>query len=113
MIKALVSSDPHQGGAQGFLITDAMEQVVKLLDDGELKNQPETEAALWLTISEILNGNARPQEALRLARRALKINERFYPSDHRHVACSLNNVAVCLRSPGRSAEALPKYEAAL
>ena len=111
--KALVSSDPHEGGAQGFLVTDAMAQAVALLDGGELKDQPETEAALRLTISEILNGNARPQEALRLARRALEINERLHPGDHRHVAWSLNNVASCLRTLGRSAEALPKYEAAL
>ncbi|MCZ6817317.1 MAG: serine/threonine-protein kinase, partial [Planctomycetota bacterium] len=108
--KALVSSDPNQGGAQGFLVTDAMEQAVVLLDAGELKDQPETEAALLLTISQILNDNARSQEALRLARRALEINEQLHPGDHPAVAGSLHNVAACLRSLGRSAEALPKFE---
>ncbi|MCG8404546.1 MAG: serine/threonine-protein kinase, partial [Phycisphaerales bacterium] len=111
--KALVSSDPHQGGAQGFLVTDAMEQAVELLDGGELKNQPETESALRLTISHILNENARAQEALRLARRALEINEQLHPGDHADVAESLNGVGLCLNALGRSAEALSKYEAAL
>ena len=111
--KSLVSSDPNQGGAQGFLVTDAMVQAVALLDAGELKGQPETEAALWLTMSHILNGNARSAEALRLARRALEINEQLHASDHPAVAEGLNNVALCLDSLGRSAEALPKFEAAL
>ncbi len=113
VIRALVSSDPHQGGAQGFLVTDAMEQAVILLDAGELKDQPETEAALLLTISRILNGNARSLEALRLAERAAEINEQLYPGDHREKERSLTSVADCLQSLGRSAEALPKHEAAL
>ncbi len=110
---ALVSSDPHKGGAQGFLVTDAMEQAIELLDAGELKDQPETEAGLRLTIAEILDGNARSEEALRLARRALGLNQGLHPGDHLDVATSLNSVAAFLRSLGRSAEALPKYEAAL
>ena len=113
VIKALVSSDPHQGGTQGFLVTDAMGQAVELLDGGELQGQPETEAALRVTISNILNGNARSQEALRLAERALQINQALHAGDHHDIAMSLNNVAGCLQSLGRSDEALPKYEAAL
>ena len=113
LTKALVSSDPNQGGTQGFLVTAAMEQVIGFLDAGELKDQPEFEAALLLTISEILNGNARSQEALRLARRALEINEQLHPGDHHDVALSLNSVARCLESLGRSVEALPKFESAL
>jgi tetratricopeptide (TPR) repeat protein len=111
--KALVSSDPYQGGSQEFLVTDAMEQAVELLDAGELKDQPETEAALRLTISQILNGNARSEEALRLAEQALETYQELYPGDHPTVATSLDTVAICLDFMGRLAEALPKYEAAL
>ncbi len=111
--KALVSSDPHQGGAQGFLVTDAMEQAVKQLDTGELKDQPETEAALRLTIAHILHGNARSQEALGLAEQALDINQRLHSGDHPAVARSLNELACCLNHLGRPANALPRYEAAL
>ena len=111
--KALVSSDPHQGGTQGFLVTGAMEQAVELLDAGKLRDQPETEADLRLTISNILNRNARSPQALRLARQALEINEHLHHGDHPAVAANLNEVAQCLQSLGRSTEALPKFEVAL
>ncbi|MBU0638545.1 MAG: serine/threonine-protein kinase [Planctomycetes bacterium] len=110
---ALVSSDPNQGGTQGFLVTGAMEQAIELLDAGELKDQPETDAALRLTIAQILNGNARPQRALHVAEQALAINREFHLGDHPDIAVNLSHVAVCLDSLGRSAEALPKHEAAL
>ena len=106
--KALVSSDPNKSGAQGFLVTEAMQQAIELLDASELKNEPETEAALLATISGILIGNARSEEALRLARRVLEIELELHSGDHPEVATSLNNVAMCLQSLGRSAEALPK-----
>ncbi len=111
--EALVSSDPNQGGEQGFLVADAMQHAVELLDDGTLKDQPGTEAALRLTISQILNGNAHSEEALRLAERALEINEELHDGDYPDVATSLHNVAYSLHFLGRSAEALSLFEAAL
>lgn len=111
--QALISSDPYSGGTQEFLVIDAMSQAIELLDAGELNDQPEREAALQLTIANILVGNGRPEEALRLAERALARNRGLYHDNHPDVASSLNMVAFCLQSLGRMREALPKYEAAL
>ena len=110
---ALVSADPNRGGAQGFLVTDAMQRAIALLDGGALHDQPETEAALRLTIAIILDGNARSEQALRLAQRALEIEQVLHSGDHADLAANLNNVGLCLDSLGRSTEALPKFEAAL
>ena len=110
---ALVSSDPNRGGAQGFQVTDAMEQAVELLDAGDLKDQPETDAALRLTISRILDGNARPEEAMRLAERAMEIYRDLHPGDHPDVALSLSSVAISMAHLGRLADALSRSEAAL
>ena len=41
------------------------------------------------------------------------MRQRLFEGDHPHVANGLHNVAGCLRSLGRFAEALPTYEAAL
>ncbi len=110
---ALVSSDPNQGGRQGLLVTAAMEQAIGMLDAGELRNQPEMEAALLLTISRILNGNARSEDALRLAERALEINRVLHDADNPDVAQSLSGVSSCLSSLGRLDEALVNAQAAL
>ncbi len=111
--RALVSSDPVQGGSQDFLVIEAMDQAIEQLDSGELNDQPETEAALRLTISQILNENARSEQALRNARRALEISEALHPGDHPRVARSQKFVAISLLSLGRSSEALLHFEAAL
>jgi len=109
--RALTSSDPNKGGEQGLLVTDAMDQAVKLLDAGELKDQPETEASLRMTISSILNGNGRPTEALRNAEAGLAISERLHRGDHADVVVGLSNVATSLYRLDRMEEALRKHEA--
>lgn len=111
--RALTSSDPNKGGAQGLLVTDAMDQAVRLLDDGELKDQPEAEASLRMTISSILNGNGKSAEALRIAESGLAIYERVHRGDHPDVATGLSNVAASLYRLDRVEEALRKHEASL
>jgi serine/threonine protein kinase len=110
---ALISSDPYKGGEQGFLVVDAMDQAVDQLDAGQLENDPETETALLLTIAGILNGNARSEEALQLAERALKINQTLHPGDHAEVARSLNHIAGCQEALGQLMNAVGNYKAAL
>lgn len=110
---ALIASDPNQGGDDGFLVTDAMDQAIKRLDAGELANQPETEAALLLTIARILNGNAQSDEALRLAQRALEINKRIHPGDHLEVSASMSSIGESLLDLGRTDEALAQFQAVL
>ncbi|MCH8856200.1 MAG: tetratricopeptide repeat protein, partial [Proteobacteria bacterium] len=57
-------------------------------------------------IAEILDGNARSEEALRLAEQALETIQNLHPGNHPYVAATLNAVAACLQSLGRSADAL-------
>jgi tetratricopeptide (TPR) repeat protein len=110
---ALVSSNPYRGGTDTLLVTAAMEQVIEKLDAGALEDQPETEAALRQTISEVLAGNWRVPEAVQQAERALEINRDLYPGDHPEVAHSLNVVALRLDQASRSTEAVDRFQSAL
>ncbi len=111
--KALRSSDPNQGGKQGMLVADAMQEAVAEIEAGAFKDDPRLEASLLRTISTILNSNARSEQALDLAQRALKIHEAILPAGDPESATSLNIVAVCLITLGRYDEALPKFQAVL
>ncbi|MHC5114710.1 MAG: tetratricopeptide repeat protein [Planctomycetota bacterium] len=110
---AMVSSNPYQGGTDTFLVTAAMDQVIAELDAGALRDQPETEAALRQTISEVLFGNWRAAEAVQQAERALEINRELHGGDHPEVADSLNVVAKRLDGAGRLTEALDRFQGAL
>ncbi len=111
--KALISSDPNQAGNQSYRVVDAMDTAIKELDSGPADMDPETSARLSETIATILNGNAKSEEALHLAERALAARQQLHADDDSGVAASLNTVAYCLQSLGRNGEALAKYEAAL
>ena len=111
--RALVSSDPSQGGEEDFQVRAAMDQAIELLDAGELDDQPATEAALRLTISKILNGNARSEQALELAESALRIHRELHSGDHTDLVTSLCTVANCLRAVNRTDEALERHKEAL
>jgi tetratricopeptide (TPR) repeat protein len=111
--KALISSAPHLGGDQHFRVTDAMDQAIAQLDAGDLDDQPETAAALRLTICDILTGNGRAEPALRLAEQALEAYQKLHSGDHPDIARSLHDIGACLESLGNSAEALKRFEAAL
>ena len=73
----------------------------------------EAEAGLRLSVAGTLRRAARPEEALRFARRALEINQELHANDHRDVANSLSSVADCLQQSGQLREALHTHEAAL
>ncbi len=109
----LTGFDPNQEGAQGYRVVDAMEDAIQRLESGELDDDLDTKAALLVTISTILHGNGRAEEALRLAEQASEIRNSLFQGDHPDLGESLRNTAACLISLGRSDEALPKAEAAL
>jgi serine/threonine protein kinase/tetratricopeptide (TPR) repeat protein len=114
MSQALQSSDPNAGGRQNMLVSDAMMQAIRQLDGGQFKDQPEIEAALRLTIAEILDGNAHPSEALSISQRALQLYRQVHSNgDSADTALALRMVAVCLESLGQSEEALTHHEEAL
>lgn len=110
---AFVSSDPNEQGSQGVLVTDALEKVIKQLDQGALKESPEIEATLRLRIALIFNGNAQSLRALEMSKRSLEIVRRLHPEDHTDVATHLNGVGQCLQSLGRYSDALDTFQASL
>jgi hypothetical protein len=107
--KALVSSDPNQGGQQDTLVADAMMNALKQIDAGAFKDEPENEAGLRETIAGILVGNGRAAEAEPLCVQALEIRRRLFKGDHPDVAQGLNNLASVRQALGRAAEAEPLY----
>jgi len=111
--QALVGADPNQGGSEGYLVVDAMQAAVEELEAGALEGDPETEVLLRTTIAEILEGNGRSEEALRLADRGLAIARELHPGDDPEVSACLTHVGHSLESLGRDEEALEHYEAAL
>lgn len=111
--KALIDSDPNQGGAQDYRVVDAMDRAIQELDAPESGLEPLTRASLQYTIARILYGNARPEEALWLAEQSLMTRRQVVPGDDLETAEGLNTVGLCLQSLDRSEEALPKFEAAL
>jgi serine/threonine protein kinase/tetratricopeptide (TPR) repeat protein len=111
--KTLVSSDPNYGGSQRFLVVDAMEAAIAELERGVLREEPQTEADLQLTMSWILNGNGRPEKALELAERALATWQGLVDGDALGTAACQEQVGRCLQELGRSGEALPYFDSAL
>jgi serine/threonine protein kinase/Tfp pilus assembly protein PilF len=110
---ALKASDPNEGGRQDVSISDAMQIAIKRLDDGAFRTQPEVEAGLGLTIAEVLNGNARSEQALALAQRGLDLAQKAHPGDHPDVARALTVVGTCLHTLRRDTDSLAKFEDSL
>ncbi len=110
---ALISTDPNQGGTHDFTVRAAMDQALQLLDGGALAEQPDVEARLRLTISEILDGNADSELAVAVARQALEISRSLHARDHAAIIAGLNGVGACLFNLGRYADALTSFEEAL
>ena len=113
VIKALQSSDPNQGGAQTMTVADAMTQAIVNLDRGDLRDQPETVAALLRAIARILSGNGRSADAEAIAERALNIERNLHHGDHADVARSVSDLAAVRLALGRVVEVEPMYLQAL
>ena len=111
--QALVNADPNQGGKQGFLVADAMDQAIAHLDSGQRELDPKAKAQLLRTISRILNGNARSAQALELAQQSLVIEREQQEVVPRDVAACLSQIGQCLTELDRYHKALPYYEEAL
>jgi eukaryotic-like serine/threonine-protein kinase len=85
----LISADPNQGGRQAMSVGEAMANAVNQLDRGAFSGEPEVELELRLTIAKILSGNARGDEALPNAEKAIMIARRVHGDSHERVAASL------------------------
>ncbi len=113
LIQTLQSQDPVEGGKQDISVTQAMQQALERLNQGELSEQPALQASLLDAIAMILNNNGQSDRALPLAERALEMRQWLFKGDHPDVALSLNNFASVRGELGRAAEAEPLYQQAL
>ena len=97
-----------------YTVSDAMNRALLDLDAERLIEDTETEASIRTTIARILCGNAKFDEALALAQWGIDARRGLSEHDSLGMVESLNVVAICLMSLGRSSEALPlKYPNAL
>ncbi len=103
-------------GRDTTMLREMLDGVAKRVEDGELKDSPEAELRLRWTIgeaySDIAEGGAN-ERAEKILLPTLELAAKEYGKKSAQAARSLANVAACLQSLGRSAEALPKHEAAL
>ncbi|MCE9595386.1 MAG: serine/threonine-protein kinase [Planctomycetes bacterium] len=106
---ALRSSDPNYGGEQGITVAEAMQQAVKLLDDGAFIEEPDLDAGLRKMIADIFNRNGRIADALPLAEHALATFEASAKGDSKDVAAALNQVATIHQNLGHLDAAEPLF----
>ncbi|MCE9593871.1 MAG: tetratricopeptide repeat protein [Planctomycetes bacterium] len=111
--KALVGSDPNQGGSRDFLVVDAMDAAVRELDQGALQDDVKLEAGLRATITEILVGNGRANEALCVAERALEILQAQQTGESIELARALHALAGAHSALGHAQVAFDLSQSAL
>ncbi|MFM8697359.1 MAG: serine/threonine-protein kinase, partial [Phycisphaerales bacterium] len=105
VVESLVASDPMQGGRRDLTVKEAMAVATGKLEAGALRDQPETEAALQLTIATVLAGGADFDHAARLADAAVRTLERVHGPDDIALAQGINNLASIQDRLGRTADA--------
>jgi serine/threonine protein kinase/Tfp pilus assembly protein PilF len=105
VLDSLVFSDPKQGGRRDITVREAMAKAAAKLGSGSLRDQPETESALQLSIGIVLAGAGDPEGALPLLESCVATRERVLGPDHPDVAQALGNLASVLDQMGRTADA--------
>jgi eukaryotic-like serine/threonine-protein kinase len=94
-------------------VVQAMAAAVKVLDEGNLEDQPLVEATVRDTIGRTLQGLGRYADAEPNLRNALALRRAALPAGHLDIAISLNDLAVVLEAQNKLAEAEPLFREAL
>jgi eukaryotic-like serine/threonine-protein kinase len=94
-------------------VVQALEAAVKVLDEGNLKDQPLVEANVRNTIGNTLKNLARYDDAEPNLRKSLEILSAVLPTGDPNIATGLNNLANLLQAQNKLAEAEPLYREAL
>ena len=94
-------------------VVQALEAAVKVLDEGNLKDQPLVEANVRNTIGNTLRGLGRYDDAEPNLRKSLEIRRAALPAGHPDIAEGLNNLAGLLHVQNKLAEAEPLFREAL
>ena len=104
--QALRSADPVHGGRQNATIVEAMQNAVRRIDGGVLRDEPQLTAELLETIAEVLGDHGRADEALPLAERALVLTRKLHTGPHAATARSLRTLGFVTSQLGRYEQAL-------
>ncbi|MFM7797458.1 MAG: protein kinase domain-containing protein, partial [Planctomycetota bacterium] len=110
---ALVSADPMSGGDRDFSVKQAMGQALERIEKGQLRDQPEVEAALDMTIGSVLARNRDLTAAIPPLERAMRTLERVHGPDHPDIAKCLNNLAIVALDQNRLKDAEAMHRRAL
>jgi len=86
-------------------VVQAMTAAVKVLDEGNLEDQPMVEADVRGTIGRTLLGLGRYAEAEPNLRKSLALRRSSLPTGHPNIAVGLNHLAVLLQAQNKLAEA--------
>ena len=91
----LESSDAwNEEGTPDLTVDSAMDNALRYIGDGHLKDYPEIEARMMNTIGLILYNSGRTKEAEALFLKALATRKLLYQGDHTELAESLCNLAL-------------------
>ena len=122
LVEMLESSNPfavlpggrHRTPARAeATIRDVVDDAVRRLDAGALKDQPAIEAALRTTLGRNYRSLGLYQQALAQRRRALELRTRLHQGDHPDVAASWNALGSMLTAVGDYAGAVKAHNEAL
>jgi serine/threonine protein kinase/Tfp pilus assembly protein PilF len=111
--EALVSADPMSGGDRDFSVRQAMRQALDRIQRGQLRDQPEVEAALDMTIGSVLARNGDLDGAITPLERAMHTLETMHGADHPDIAKCLNNLAIVALDQNRLKDAESLHQRAL
>ena len=91
-------------------VVQALEAAVKVLDEGNLKDQPLVEANVRNTIGTTLRSLARYDDAEPNLRKSLEIRRAAHPAGHPDIALGIHNLAVLYWKQGKLDKSVPMFE---
>lgn len=113
MQQMLESADPGQTLGREVTVREMVEQAAGTLNDGSLREQPETEAEVRMTIANVYMSLGLFDKAEEQYRAALTIRRGLVGIDQKEVAISLRELASLLSSRSRFPEAQAIVEEAI
>lgn len=114
LIRTMQSQDPNaQEGRTDILVSEAMQQAIALIDQGELAAQPRVVADILNAVSVVFLNLGKPSDAEQAARRALRLYEAETPEGQLARAECLGNLGFCLSYSGQLEDGFRELNRAL
>jgi len=110
----LASADPDKlPEARNARVQDVLLAAARKLDDGDLEDQPELEAAVRTTVGNVFRSLGHYDDARRHLTRAVELSRELFPDGSAALAYRLNKFARAEKEKGRLAEAEALFREAL